>query len=169
MRYFVISDNTDTQVGLRLAGVEGVVARSKEEAEKAIQKALADDTVGILLITESGRRHGGHSAHHREPGPAVCRPAGGLEDEWPHPAGGGDSRPTWSSQPRCHWPIHPGGHWYKIIGQHPTMSLARLCGNFTPQFRCAFLQYTKYCCKGAPHWDAKFARKSFLLNGVVQP
>ena len=35
MRYFVISDNTDTQVGLRLAGVEGVVARSKEEAEKA--------------------------------------------------------------------------------------------------------------------------------------
>ena len=53
MRYFVISDNTDTQVGLRLAGVEGVVARSKEEAEKAIQKALADDTVGILLITES--------------------------------------------------------------------------------------------------------------------
>lgn len=53
MRYFVISDNTDTQVGLRLAGVEGVVARSKEEAEKAIDKVLADDTVGILLVTES--------------------------------------------------------------------------------------------------------------------
>ena len=28
MRYFVISDNTDTQVGLRLAGVEGVLALS---------------------------------------------------------------------------------------------------------------------------------------------
>ena len=53
MRYFVISDNTDTQVGLRLAGGEGVVARSKEEAEKAIEKVLADDTVGILLVTES--------------------------------------------------------------------------------------------------------------------
>lgn len=53
MRYFVISDNTDTQVGLRLAGVEGVVARSKEEAEQAIQKVLADPTVGILLVTES--------------------------------------------------------------------------------------------------------------------
>ena len=52
MRYFVISDNTDTQVGLRLAGVEGVVARSKAEAEKAIDSVLADDTVGILLITE---------------------------------------------------------------------------------------------------------------------
>lgn len=52
MRYFVISDNTDTQVGLRLAGVEGVVARSKQEAEKAIAKVLADETVGILLITE---------------------------------------------------------------------------------------------------------------------
>lgn len=53
MRYFVISDNTDTQVGMRLAGVEGVVARSKEEAEQAVAQVLSDKTVGILLITES--------------------------------------------------------------------------------------------------------------------
>ena len=36
MRYFVISDNTDTQVGLRLAGVEGVLARTREEVREAI-------------------------------------------------------------------------------------------------------------------------------------
>jgi V/A-type H+/Na+-transporting ATPase subunit F len=53
MRYFVISDNTDTQVGLRLAGVEGVLARSREEGLAAIDEALADPTIGILLITES--------------------------------------------------------------------------------------------------------------------
>ena len=52
MRYFVISDNTDTHVGLRLAGIEGVVARTREEGVAAIQAAVADPTVGILLITE---------------------------------------------------------------------------------------------------------------------
>ena len=40
MRYFVISDNTDTQVGLRLAGVEGVLARTREEGLAAIDEAL---------------------------------------------------------------------------------------------------------------------------------
>ena len=52
MRYFVISDNTDTQVGLRLAGVEGELARTREEGLAAIDEALADPTIGILLITE---------------------------------------------------------------------------------------------------------------------
>lgn len=52
MRYFVISDNTDTHVGLRLAGIEGVVARSREEGLAALDSALADPTIGILLITE---------------------------------------------------------------------------------------------------------------------
>jgi len=53
MRYFVVSDNTDTQVGLRLAGVEGVVARTRAEALEAIHAALADPDIGILLVTES--------------------------------------------------------------------------------------------------------------------
>lgn len=53
MKYFVISDNTDTQVGMRLAGVDGVVARTREEGLTAIDMALSDSTIGILLITES--------------------------------------------------------------------------------------------------------------------
>lgn len=53
MRYYVISDNTDTHVGLRMAGIEGVMARSREEALAALDEALADSTIGILLITES--------------------------------------------------------------------------------------------------------------------
>ena len=52
MRYFVISDNTDTPVGLRLAGIEGVVVRSREEARAALNEAFADPTIGILLVTE---------------------------------------------------------------------------------------------------------------------
>ena len=40
MRYFVISDNTDTHVGLRLAGIEGVVVRSREEALAALDQVF---------------------------------------------------------------------------------------------------------------------------------
>lgn len=53
MKYFVISDNTDTLVGLRLAGIAGVHASTREEALTAIDQASADPEVGILLITEA--------------------------------------------------------------------------------------------------------------------
>ncbi len=49
---YVISDNKDTYMGFRLAGVEGIVVHEKEETLQAIQAALADSTIGILLITE---------------------------------------------------------------------------------------------------------------------
>ena len=52
MKYFVITDSTDTQVGLRLAGVEGVVVREPSQVRDAIQAAAADKEIGVLLITE---------------------------------------------------------------------------------------------------------------------
>ena len=52
MKYFVITDSTDTQVGLRLAGVEGVVVRETSQVRDAIQAAAADKEIGVLLITE---------------------------------------------------------------------------------------------------------------------
>lgn len=51
MKYFVITDSTDTQVGLRLAGIEGVVVR-EEPLVRAIQTAAADPDIAVLLITE---------------------------------------------------------------------------------------------------------------------
>lgn len=52
MRYFLISDNSDTLTGFRLAGVEGTRAQTREETLAAIEAAAKDSTVGILLITE---------------------------------------------------------------------------------------------------------------------
>ena len=52
MRYFVIADNNDTHVGMRLAGIEGVVCRTAEAAREAIADAAADPEIGVLLITE---------------------------------------------------------------------------------------------------------------------
>ncbi len=52
MRYFLISDNSDTLTGLRLAGVEGTLCQTREETLRAIHDAAEDPDVGILLINE---------------------------------------------------------------------------------------------------------------------
>ncbi len=49
---FLITDNGDTLTGMRLAGVEGVVVRTREELRTALEKALADKELGILLLME---------------------------------------------------------------------------------------------------------------------
>lgn len=48
---FLISDNIDTQMGLRLAGIEGIVVHEADELKEAIQDVLQDDTIGVLLLT----------------------------------------------------------------------------------------------------------------------
>ena len=58
MKMYLISDNTDTLTGMRLAGVEGVVAHSREEVTRALDDALDRKDVGILLLTEAlGRNY----------------------------------------------------------------------------------------------------------------
>lgn len=52
MRMYLLSDNVDTLTGMRLAGVDGVVIHEREELLDALNKALSDKTIGILLITE---------------------------------------------------------------------------------------------------------------------
>lgn len=51
MKFFLISDNMDSQIGMRLAGVEGVRVRDAQAAASAVAKARADEDVGILLMT----------------------------------------------------------------------------------------------------------------------
>lgn len=52
MKYFLISDNADTLMGLRLAGIEGVRAQTREEALAAIAQVKDAPDIGILIITE---------------------------------------------------------------------------------------------------------------------
>lgn len=52
MKVFLISDNIDSLTGLRLAGIEGIVAHTKEELGDALERALADEAIGIILLTE---------------------------------------------------------------------------------------------------------------------
>lgn len=52
MRFYLISDNIDTQMGLRLSGIEGVVVHGPEETAAALDKAMALEDVGIVLMTD---------------------------------------------------------------------------------------------------------------------
>lgn len=53
MRFYVISDNVDTQVGMRLAGIEGVVVHEEDEVRQALQTAMDQEDIGVVLITET--------------------------------------------------------------------------------------------------------------------
>jgi len=52
VRFFLISDNIDTQIGLRLAGVKGVVVHTREEILPVLEEVEKDPTVGVILMTE---------------------------------------------------------------------------------------------------------------------
>lgn len=52
MKFYLISDNIDTLMGMRLAGVEGVVVHEKNEVTEQLDKAMADKEVAVVLMTE---------------------------------------------------------------------------------------------------------------------
>ena len=51
MKFFVISDNRDTYMGMRLSGMPGVVVHEAAEIEAALDKAMADPEIGVVLMT----------------------------------------------------------------------------------------------------------------------
>ena len=50
---YLISDNTDTLVGMRLAGITGVVLKTREEAVEEFNDCLNNKEIGILILTEN--------------------------------------------------------------------------------------------------------------------
>ena len=51
MRFFLLSDNIDTQMGMRLAGIEGVVVHERQEVLEELEKAMHMEDVAIILMT----------------------------------------------------------------------------------------------------------------------
>ena len=49
---YLIADNTDTLVGMRLAGITGTVLHERAEVLQEFNKCLSDKNIGILLLTE---------------------------------------------------------------------------------------------------------------------
>lgn len=52
MQFYLISDNIDTQMGMRLAGIDGVVVHEPDEVERALEKVLDNKNIAVILMTE---------------------------------------------------------------------------------------------------------------------
>ena len=52
MRLYLISDNVDAQMGMRLAGIEGIVVHEPAEVKKALLEAMDNKEIAVILITE---------------------------------------------------------------------------------------------------------------------
>lgn len=55
MKMYLLSDNSDTWEGMRLAGVDGAILHQSEEVEEKIKELLKSEETGIILITEKLR------------------------------------------------------------------------------------------------------------------
>ena len=51
MKVFCISDNIDTQMGMRLAGIETVVLHQREEVIAKLAELIQDKEIAIILLT----------------------------------------------------------------------------------------------------------------------
>ena len=52
MKSFFISDNHDTWVGMRLAGMDGVLLHDKEALLEVLKKVTTNPEIGIIILTE---------------------------------------------------------------------------------------------------------------------
>ena len=52
MRFYLISDNSDAMNGLRLAGIEGTVARSEADLRAALAAVAQQPDIGMVPVTE---------------------------------------------------------------------------------------------------------------------
>ena len=52
MKFFLISDNVDTQTGMRFAGIEGVVVHEEEEVRRELTGAMEREDIAVILMTE---------------------------------------------------------------------------------------------------------------------
>ncbi len=51
MKFYLLTDNTDTLMGMRLVGIEGVVIHGRSEVIKELDNAVNNKDLAILLIT----------------------------------------------------------------------------------------------------------------------
>lgn len=51
MKFYLLSDNYDTKMGMRLAGIDGKVLHEAAEVEKELLQVMDDPEIGVVLMT----------------------------------------------------------------------------------------------------------------------
>lgn len=52
MKIYLISDNHDTKMGMRLCGIEGAVVHDRDTFRAELNNAVNNPEIGIVLVTE---------------------------------------------------------------------------------------------------------------------
>ncbi|WP_432662570.1 V-type ATP synthase subunit F [Wukongibacter baidiensis] len=52
MRSYLICDDEDILIGMRLAGIEGAIAKTREETLEVFERVVSDSNIGIVIVTE---------------------------------------------------------------------------------------------------------------------
>ena len=50
MKFYLISDNVDTEMGLRLVGIEGEVVHKRRDFLEVLETKMKDRSIGVILI-----------------------------------------------------------------------------------------------------------------------
>jgi len=51
MKFYLFSDDVDTQLGFRLVGIEGEVVNERIAFLQALEEKMRDSSIGIIMIT----------------------------------------------------------------------------------------------------------------------
>ena len=52
MKMYLLSDNVDTLIGMRMSGVEGVVLHEEPELRNKLGELLERDDIAVIMMTE---------------------------------------------------------------------------------------------------------------------
>lgn len=56
MKAYLISDNVDSYVGLKISGIKGCIVHCREEALEQLIKVKEDKEIGIIIFTENAAK-----------------------------------------------------------------------------------------------------------------
>lgn len=51
MRMYLLSDNVDTLMGMRMSGVDGVVLHEEDELRQKLGELMKEDDIAVIMIT----------------------------------------------------------------------------------------------------------------------
>lgn len=51
MKFYILSDNVDSLVGMRLVGIEGEVLHERQAFLDALERTIHDPNIGVILVT----------------------------------------------------------------------------------------------------------------------
>ena len=53
MKFYLLSDNVDTLMGMRLAGIDGIVIHTEEEVRSHLRDVMQRTDVAVVLMTHT--------------------------------------------------------------------------------------------------------------------